>query len=153
MVRKVDRSKMGWRGCDWLFQLAGKLRPSTQWLEFTNHTNSYSPLRQQYKTKTRNNTDVKCRICGKAMESVPRVLSGCSTLAQSKYKTRHDAALKVLFFDLLCDMGLIESAPSWCSPETPKPEYKNDRASALCCASVCREDGSKSKSDWCKSCW
>ncbi|XP_027053297.1 uncharacterized protein LOC113680465 [Pocillopora damicornis] len=34
-------------------------------------------------------------------------------------------------FDLLCDMGLIESAPSWCSPETPKPEYKNDRASAF----------------------
>ena len=86
---------------------------------------------QQYKTKTSNNTDVKCRMCGKAMESVPHVLSGCSALAQSKYKTRHDAALKVLFFDLLCDMGLIESAPSWCSPETPKPEYKNDRASAF----------------------
>ena len=67
---------------------------------------------QQYKTKTSNNTDVKCRMCGKAMESVPHVLSGCSALAQSKYKTRHDAALKVLFFDLLCDMGLIESAPS-----------------------------------------
>ena len=65
------------------------------------------------------------------MESVPHVLSRCSVLAQSKYKTRHDAALKVLFFDLLRDMGLIESAPSWCSPETPKPEYKNDRARAF----------------------
>ena len=84
---------------------------------------------QQYKTKTSNNTDVKCRMCGKAMESVRHVLSGCSVLGQSKYKTRHDAALKVLFFDLLCDMGSIESAPSWCSPKTPKPEYKNDRAS------------------------
>ena len=65
------------------------------------------------------------------MESVPHVLSGGSVLAQSEYKTRLDAALKVLFFDLLCDMGLIESAPSWCSPETPKPEYKNDLASAF----------------------
>ena len=46
---------------------------------------------------------------------------------QSKYNTRHDAELQVLFFELLC--YLIESAPSWCSPETPKPEYKNDRAS------------------------
>ncbi|XP_074628473.1 uncharacterized protein LOC141886255 isoform X5 [Acropora palmata] len=27
--------------------------------------------------------------------------------------------------------SLLESAPSWCSPETPKPEYKNDRASAF----------------------
>ena len=74
---------------------------------------------QQYKTKTSNNTDVKCRMCGKAVESVPYVLSGCGALAHSKYKTRHDAALKVLFFDLLSDMALIESAPSWCSPETP----------------------------------
>jgi len=65
-------------------------------------------------------------MCGKTAENVPCVLSGCGALAQSKYKARHDAALKVLFFNLLCDMGLIESAPSWCSPETPNPEYKND---------------------------
>ena len=84
---------------------------------------------QQYKTKISNNTDVKCRMCGKAMENVTHVLSGCGALAQSKYKARHDAAIKVLFFDLLSDVGLIESAPSWCSPETPKSEYKNDRAS------------------------
>ena len=86
---------------------------------------------QQYKTKTSNNTDVKCRMCGKAADNVPHVLSGCGALVQSKYKARHDAALKVLFFDLLCDMGLIGSAPSRCSPETPKPEYNNDRASAF----------------------
>jgi len=48
---------------------------------------------QQYKTKTSNNTYVKCCMCGKAMESVPYDLSGCSVLAQSKYKTRHNAAL------------------------------------------------------------
>jgi len=65
---------------------------------------------QQYKTKTSNNTDVKCRMCGKGAENVPHVVSGCCALAQSKYKARHDAALKVLFFDLLCDVGLIESA-------------------------------------------
>jgi len=58
-------------------------------------------------------------------------LSGCGTLAQSKYKARNDAALKVLFFDLLCDVGLIESAPSWYLPETPKPEYKSDQASTF----------------------
>lgn len=86
---------------------------------------------QQYKTKTGNNTDVKCHMCGKAVESVPRVLSGCGALVQSKYKTRLDAALKVLFFDLLSDMGLLDSAPSWCSPETPKPEYKIDIASTF----------------------
>ena len=66
------------------------------------------------------------------MESGPSCFEWMQrTSAQSKYKTRHGAALKVLFFYLLCDMGLIERAPSWCSPETPKPEYKNDRASAF----------------------
>ena len=65
-------------------------------------------------------------MCGKAAENVTHVLSGCGVLAQSKYKARRDAALKVLFFDLLSDVGLIESAPSWCSSE-----YKNDRASAF----------------------
>ena len=70
-------------------------------------------------------------MCGKAAENFPHVLSGCGTLAQSIYKARHDVALKVLFFDLLSDVGLIESAPSWCAPETPKLEYKNDRASAF----------------------
>ena len=70
-------------------------------------------------------------MCEKAIESVPHVFSRCSVLAQSKYKTRHDPSLKVLFFDLLCDMGLIESAPSCCSPDTQKPEYKNERASAF----------------------
>ena len=36
-------------------------------------------------------------------------------------------------------MGLIESAPSWCSPETPKSEYKNDRASPFWDAPVYAE--------------
>ena len=47
---------------------------------------------QQYsETKTCNSTDVKSLMCRKDTESVPRVLSGCSALAQSKYKTRHEA--------------------------------------------------------------
>ena len=35
------------------------------------------------------------------------------------------------YFSACCDMGLKESGPSCCSPETPKPEYKNDRASVF----------------------
>ena len=62
--------------------------------------------------------------CGE--RPIPHVLSECGALVQSKYKARHDTALKVLFFYLLSDVGLIESVPSWCSLETPKPEYKNE---------------------------
>ena len=32
----------------------------------------------------------KCRMCGKAEESVNHVLSECSKLAQKEYKRRHD---------------------------------------------------------------
>ena len=48
--------------------------------------------------------EVVCRLCGKA----PEILSGCSALAQSRYLSRHDAALKVLFYELLYDEGLID---------------------------------------------
>ena len=105
---------------------AGKLHLCAQWLEFTNYINSYSPkIYQQYKPKTSNNTDVKCSMCGKDVASISHVLSGYGALAQSKYnKTRHGAALRVLLFELLCDLGLKESAPCWCLPETPKPSTR-----------------------------
>ena len=33
-----------------------------------------------------------CRMCGKAPEYVAHVLAGCSSLAQTKYLERHNAA-------------------------------------------------------------
>ena len=53
------------------------------------------------KTKTTDDPDARCRLCGKAQESVAHVLLGCSVLAQTKYLSRHNAALKILFFELL----------------------------------------------------
>ena len=38
--------------------------------------------------KTKENS--KCRMCGKAEESVNHMLCECSTLAQKEYKRRHD---------------------------------------------------------------
>ena len=40
---------------------------------------------------------------------VPHILAGCSALAQSKYLERDNSALKVLFFELLQDLKLIDS--------------------------------------------
>ena len=42
---------------------------------------------------------VTCRMCGRAAETLPQVLLGCSALAQSKYLNRHNAALNMLFFE------------------------------------------------------
>ena len=37
------------------------------------------------------------------------ILSACPALAQTKYLARHDAILKVLFFKIICDLGLIDT--------------------------------------------
>ena len=34
--------------------------------------------------------DSKCRMCGKADESINHILSECSKLVQKEYKRRHD---------------------------------------------------------------
>ena len=49
------------------------------------------------KTKTTDDPDARCRMCGKAQKSVAHVLSGCSVLAHTKYLSRHNAALKYSF--------------------------------------------------------
>ena len=98
MARKVDSGLADVIGCfSWL----------RRWKSAPTHTVAgvyelYQQLLptkiyQQYKTKTSNNTDVKCRMCGKAVH----VVTGCGALAQSKYNARHDAGRKVLFFGLL----------------------------------------------------
>ena len=50
------------------------------------------------KTGTHKSQDVKCCMCGKAAETQAHVLAGCGALAQSKYMTRHNEALKVIFY-------------------------------------------------------
>ena len=47
-----------------------------------------------------------------------------------KNVSRHNAALKIPFFEMLKDMDLIESNPPWYSPVQPKPVYENDKAEA-----------------------
>ena len=54
---------------------------------------------------------VMCRLCDKAPESVLHVLAGCTALAQNKYLIQHNTALKTLFFEIMHDLGLIESVP------------------------------------------
>ena len=80
------------------------------------------PTRLYTKEKTQTSTDdeVLRRLCGKVAESVAHVLAGCS-----KYLYRHNAALKILFFELVREYGLIEEFPPWYSPLMPKPAYQN----------------------------
>ena len=83
------------------------------------------------KAKTSMSDDVQCRLCRKCAETVPHILAGCSALAQNKYMERHNAALKVLYFELLHDLELIYEVPIWYSPVRPKPIYENSYAQAF----------------------
>ena len=65
------------------------------------------------KTQTDMTGVVACRLCNKAHESVAHVLAGCTALTQNKYVTRHKAALKILFFEIWQDLGLVDSVPPW----------------------------------------
>ena len=85
----------------------------------------------QKKTGTHTGEDVKCRMCGKAAETQAHVRTGCGVLAQSKYLTQHDAALKVIFYKLLKDLDSLTTVPPWYSQYMPKPLYKNNRGKAL----------------------
>ena len=59
------------------------------------------------------------------------MLAGCSALAQSKYLQRHNAVLKILFFEMLYSLDLTDSESPWYSPTEPKPVYENDLAQAF----------------------
>ena len=69
-------------------------------------------------TKTHTDSDEKCR---KAQENVAHVVSDCSTLVQTLYLARHNAALKILFFDILRDYQLADAILPWYSSVQPKP--------------------------------
>ena len=91
------------------------------------------PTKLYTKEKTQTSTDgeVLCRLCGKVAERVAHVLAGCSSLAQTKYLYRGNAALKIPFFELLRKHGLIEEVQPWYSPVMPKPANQNTTSKAF----------------------
>ena len=83
-----------------------------------------------HKTQVSPTSDPTCRLCSAAPESMAQVLSACPALAQTKYFARYDAVLKVLFFDVIEDLGLIEASPPWYSPTKPLSVYEGAHAQA-----------------------
>ena len=84
-----------------------------------------------YKAGTSDRNNIMCRMCGKAPECIAHVLAGCSSLAQTKYLERHNAALKVLFFEMLRDLELNETVPPWFSRNEPHPMYESTHVQAF----------------------
>ena len=85
-----------------------------------------------YRRKTRTGPDqIMCWLCGKAAETVAHILAGCSALTQTKYLQWHYAVLKIIFFEMLHSLDLVDSVLPWYSPSEPKPVYQNDQVQAF----------------------
>ena len=90
-----------------------------------------------YKIGTTSANDTTCRLCGKGMENVAHVIVGCSALAQSNSLKRHKAALKVLYFELLRDLKLVDEVHR--DTRRPNPSHCMN-------LDVCRRSGISSPS-------
>ena len=66
-----------------------------------------------------------------SLEAVQHVLSECPAFAQSKHLWRHNAALKIVFFEMLKDLELVDKIPPWYTPVQQKPKYKNGKVDVL----------------------
>ena len=75
-------------------------------------------------------SDSACRLCGTAPEGMAQILSACPALAQTRYLARHDAVLKVLFFEIIFNLGLIDTVPPWYSPIKPQSVYETAEVQA-----------------------
>ena len=60
-------------------------------------------------------------------------------MAQSNHLSRHDAALKVLFYELLYDEGVIDEIPPCYSPDKPKPVYESENVKAYWDVPICAD--------------
>ena len=58
------------------------------------------------------------------------ILDASHALVQTKYIARHDAVLKVLFFEVLFifDLGLVDNMLPWYSPIKPYSVYETAEA-------------------------
>ena len=89
-----------------------------------------TPLYNIHKTRVSDSSDSACRLCGIAPEGMAHILSACPVLAQTKYLARHDTVLKVLFFKIIFDLGLIDTVPPWYSPIKPQSVYETAEVKA-----------------------
>ena len=99
------------------------------------------------KTHTAMTGGVMCRLMDKAPESVAHVLVSCTALAQP-YMTRRNEALKILFFEILLDLGLVETVPPWHSPVKPKSVNEAVNAQAFWMSIYMRSTKKSEQTEW-----
>ena len=82
---KLDGECFSWMTAEWRAALTHTIADIMELCEQLLPTKLYNSR----KTKTTDDPDARCRMCGKAQESVAHVLSGCSVLAICHDTTQH----------------------------------------------------------------
>ena len=76
----------------------------------------------------RTQEESKCRMCGRADETINHLLSECSKMAQKEYKRRHDWMGKRIHWDVYKKRLKIQVKEKWYehepTPVTENEEYK-----------------------------
>ena len=98
-------------GRSWQWLRGGYLAKSTEAYLFAAQEQA---LRTRFKRKTIEHEDVDplCRVCGKQVESVGHLASGCGVLAQKEYKRRHDRMGLRVYWELCRKYG-VKCADKW----------------------------------------
>jgi len=83
---------------------------------------------QKHVFKTVN--DDRCRLCKEAPETVHHIISGCTTMAPTKYLHRHDNVCKYVHDLLLIEYSFKEKPTKWYE-HRPNAVEENDNAKVL----------------------
>ena len=96
----------------WQWVRAGYLSKSTEEFVFAAQEQALRTRFFRSEIEKEKDVDPKCRVCGKEVESVGHLASGCSGLAQREYKRRHDRMGLRVYWELCRKYGL-DCADSW----------------------------------------
>ena len=77
----------------------------------------------------KNGANPSCRLCDKAVETVDHLVAGCSVLAPTEYKARHDRVGQYLHWNI-CKHYNIKTEANWYEHH-PKPVTEGDRVTIL----------------------
>jgi hypothetical protein len=80
----------------------------------------------KYIVKDPNTSDDKCRRCGTMQETVQHILAGCTMLAQTAYKNRHDNVGKIVHQQLIKYYKIGEPNEPYYKYEPAKIIHKNN---------------------------
>ena len=92
---------------------------------YSNHNNNNnSNNNNNDNNNNNNNNNSKCRLCCDRDETINHIISECSKLAQTEYKTRYDCVDKVIHWEM-CKKFKFDHTKKW-NMHNPAPVLEND---------------------------